>query len=167
MHNKNRDNNIENNNPQNRVNNIGNIRTNNNINMDNKIKKNINKSRRRNIIGLTQFLANSNINIGKYFLGLINKNFEDDNLQRKIINKNDIKISYSWTNNISKIINNHNKKLINKLDWNNNDKLKHSCNCKIKNECPQGNKYNLHNIIYQAKISTKENDTNEKGVRFF
>ena len=30
-----------------------------------------------------------------------------------MINKNNVKISYSCTNNISKIINNHNKKLIN------------------------------------------------------
>ena len=71
-------------------------------------------------------------------------------------------MSYSCTNNISKIIDNH-KKLINKLDWNNNDDLKHSCNCKIKNECPVGNKCNLNNIIYQANISTKENDTNDKA----
>ena len=50
----------------------------------------------------------------------------------KIINKNNIKISYSWTNNKFKIIDNYNKKLINKLYWNNNDNLKHSRNCKIK-----------------------------------
>ena len=46
--------------------------------------------------------------------------------------KNNVKISYSCTNNISKIIGNHNKKLINKLDWNNNDNLRHSHNCRIK-----------------------------------
>ena len=40
---------------------------------------------------------------------------------------------------------------------------KHSCNWKIKKECLQGNKCNLNNIIYQANISTKENDTNEKA----
>ncbi len=46
---------------------------------------------------------------------------------------------------------------------NNNDNLKHLCNCKIKNECPLGNKCNLNDIIYQANIATKENDTNEKA----
>ena len=79
-----------------------------------------------------------------------------------MINKNNVKINYSCINNISKIIDNH-KKLINKLDWNNNDNLKHSCNYKIKNECPLGKEYNLNNIIYQANISTKENDTNDKA----
>ena len=76
-----------------------------------------------------------------------------------MIDQNNVKISYSCTNNISEITDNLNKKLINKLDWNNNENLKHSCNCKIKNECPQGNKCNLDDIIYQTNISTKENDT--------
>ena len=109
--------------------------------MDNKISKNINKNRHRNIIWFNPpFCKLSNINIEKYFLSLINKHFKADKPLRKIIDKNNVKISNSCTDNISKIIENHNKKLINKLDWNNNDNLTHSCNCKIKNECPFGNK---------------------------
>ena len=77
-----------------------------------------------------------------------------------MIDKNNVKISYSCTNNISKIIDNLNKKLVNKLNWNNNDNLKHSS--KIK-EFPLGNKCNLNNIIYQANISTKEYDNNGKA----
>ena len=123
----------------NRNNNLGNKRTNNNIDMYNRINKNTEKNRRRNIWFTPFFWKLSNINIGKYFLDLINKHFEDDNSHRKIINKNNVKISYSCTNNISKIIDNHNNKFINKLDRNNNDNLKHSYNCKIKIECPQGN----------------------------
>ena len=80
-----------------------------------------------------------------------------------MIYKNNVKICYSCTNNISKMIDNH-KKLIDKLNWNNNDNnLRHLCNCKIKDECQLGNKCNLNNIIYQANISTKENYTNEKA----
>ena len=45
----------------------------------------------------------------------MNKHFKDDNSFRKMIDKNNAKISYSCTNNISKIIDNLNKKLINKL----------------------------------------------------
>ena len=70
---------------------------------------------------------------------------------------------HSSTYNISKIIDNQNKKLINNLDWNNNDNLRHSCHSKIKNEFSLGNKCNLDNIIYQANISTKENDHNGKA----
>ena len=116
--------------------------------MDDKISKNIYKNKHRNIIWFNSpFCKLSNINIGKYFLGLINKHFKDDNPFRKIINKNNVKISYFCTHNISIIIDNQNKKLINKMDRINNDNLKHSCNCKIKNECPEGNKCNLDNIL--------------------
>ena len=80
-----------------------------------------------------------------------------------MIYKNNEKISYSCINNISKIIDSHNKKLINKLECKNNDNLRHSCNCEIKNECQLGNKCNLDNITYQANISTKENDNNGKA----
>ena len=60
-------------------NNIGNSRCNNNINMDNKISKNIYENRRRNFIWFNPPFCNLfNINIGKYFLGLINKHFKDD-----------------------------------------------------------------------------------------
>ena len=163
-HHNNSDNNIGNNSHKNRGNNIGNNGTNNNINMDYKISKNINKNRCRNINWFNPpFCKLSNNNIGKYFLGLINKPFKDDNLLRKIINKNNVEISYSCTNNISKIIDNHNKKLINKLDWNNNDNLKHSRNCKMENECPLENKCNLDNILSQANISTNEKHTNGKA----
>ena len=107
----------------------------------------------------------TNINIGKYFLSLISKHFKDDNLQREIIDKNHVKTRYSCSNNISKVIDNHNKKLKNKLDWNNNDNLKHACNCKIQNKCPLGNKCNLDDMVYQANISAKENDNNDKAYR--
>ena len=54
--------------------------------MDNRISKNININRCKNIISF----ANFNINIGKYFLGLINKHFKD---VRKMIYKNNVKMS--------------------------------------------------------------------------
>ena len=60
--------------------NRGNNGTNNNLNMDNKISKNIKKNRHRNIIWFDPpFCKLSNINIGRYFLGLISKHFKDDN----------------------------------------------------------------------------------------
>ena len=78
------------------------------------INKNIDKNRHRNIIWFKPPFCKLS-NIGKYFLGLINKHFKDDNPLGKIINTNNIKISDSCTNNISKIVVNHNK-LINKQD---------------------------------------------------
>ena len=52
--------------------------TNNKMNMDNKIHKNTNKNKRANIIWFNPPIFNpSNINIGKYLLGLISKYFKD------------------------------------------------------------------------------------------
>ena len=67
-----------NNGHKNRGNNMGSNGTN-NINMYSNISKNINKNRRRKIIWFNPpFRKFSNINIGKYFLDLINKHFKDD-----------------------------------------------------------------------------------------
>ena len=72
-----------------------------------------NKNRKRKIIWFNPLFGKlSNINIGKYFLNLIDKHFKRDNPLSKIFNRNAIKISYSFTYNISKIINNHNRKSI-------------------------------------------------------
>ena len=60
------------------------------------------------------FCKLSNINIGKYFLKLIDWHFNKDNPLNKIFNWNTIKITYSCTNNISKIIYDYNKNLIEK-----------------------------------------------------
>ena len=123
--------------------------TNNNVNMDNKICKIFNKN--RNIIWFNPSLS------------LISKHFKYDNPFGKIINNNNVKISYSCTDKFSKIIDTHNKKLIYKLDLNNNDNLEYACNCKIKNEYSQRNKCNLDDNVYQAKISVKENYNNDKA----
>ena len=57
-----------------------------NINMDNKIRTSVYKNRHRNIIWFNPHFGEfPNINIGKYFLGLIRKRFRDDNRLRKII----------------------------------------------------------------------------------
>ena len=80
------------------------------MNMDNKISKKINKNRRRNIIWFnTPFCKLYDINIGKYFLGLINKHLKMITPLRKMINKNNVKISYSCINSIAKILDNHNR----------------------------------------------------------
>ena len=70
------------------------------LNNDNENKSKSSKNRKRNIIWL---------NIGKYFLLLIQKIFPNNHKYYKILNKNDVKISYSCMANIKSIINMHNK----------------------------------------------------------
>ena len=56
------------------------------------------------------------INIGKYFLNLLDRHFNKNNLlSNNFLNKNTVKISYFCKNNMYKIVNNHNKRLFDAL----------------------------------------------------
>ncbi len=80
----------------------------NNINMDNKISKNINKNRHRNIIWFKPPFYKLQYQYREIF-SRFDKHFKDDNALRKIINKNNVKMSCSCTDDMSKIIDNYNK----------------------------------------------------------
>ena len=58
------------------------------------------------------FCKLTNINIGKYFLNLLDRHFNKDNPLSKIFNRNNIKISNSCTSNMYEILNNHNRRLL-------------------------------------------------------
>ena len=80
----------------------------------NKEKKYSKKNRKRKIIWFNppSFCRLASINVGKYFLKLIDKHFKHDNILHKIFNRKTLKISNSCRKNIFKIINNHNKEII-------------------------------------------------------
>ena len=61
------------------------------------------------------FCKLANIDVGEYFLRLIDKHFKQDNILHKIFNRKTLKISYSCTKNMSQIMNSHNNELINKF----------------------------------------------------
>ena len=64
-----------------------------------------NKNRKRKIIWFNPpFCKLANIDVGKYFWRLIDKHFKQDNILHKIFNWKTLKISYSFTKNISQII---------------------------------------------------------------
>ena len=88
----------------------------NEITKDNNNYDQKNKNRKRKIIWFNPpFCKLANIDVGKYFLRLIDKHFKQDNILHKIFNRKTLKISYSCTKNISQIINSHNNELINKF----------------------------------------------------
>ena len=82
------------------------------------------------------FCRLASINVGKYFLKLVDKHFKHDNKLHKIFNRKTLKISYSCTKNISQIINSHNINIIKDFQErinnnnNNNNCLKKECNYK-------------------------------------
>ena len=126
-----------------------------------------NKNRKRNCI---RFLPPYNkmlkTNIGKRFLNLISKHFPPGHMLQKIINKNNVKIGYSCTENIGRIIQNHNISVKNKNLKNKNKNLKNKsnnkknnekmCSCHKKEECVLQNKCMSKEIVYKARIYSKE-----------
>ena len=126
-----------------------------------------NKNRKRKIIWFNPpFCKLANIDVGKYFLRLIDKHFKQDNILHKIFNRKTLKISYSCTNNISQIINSHNNELINKfhnrVNNNNINSKKIECNCKSQSDCPMNGLCSLDNVVYQAIIYPKEDISDKK-----
>ena len=55
-----------------------------------------------------------NINIGKYFLELLDKHFKQYNILYQIFYRITLKISYSCSRNFFRIINTHNNEIIRK-----------------------------------------------------
>ena len=118
-------------------------------NPEKQIPKKNNKNRKRNIIWFNPpFSKNVTTNIGKQFLGLIKKHFPPQNKLHKIFNKNTIKLSYSCTKNMNKIITSHNKKILSKDTTETNN-----CNCKQKQNCPLEGKCREKSVIYKCTAS--------------
>ena len=140
----------------------------NEINKENNNYDQKNKNRKRKIIWFNPpFCKLANIDVGKYFLRLIDKHFKQDNILHKIFNRKTLKISYSCNRNISQIINSHNDEIINEFyNWVNNKNInskKIECNCKSRSDCPMNGLCNLHNVVYQAIIYPKEDISDKKS----
>ena len=67
------------------------------------------KNRRRNIVWYNPpFNAAAKTNLGKQFIKLVKKHFNNNNPLHPILNKNSVKLSYSTCPNMKTIIRNHN-----------------------------------------------------------
>ena len=76
------------------------------------------------------FSKNVSTKIDKSFLGLLDLHFPRNHIYSSIFNRNKIKVSYSYMQNIKSVINNHNMKVSN-----NTAEIGESCNCRNKNNC--------------------------------
>ena len=104
------------------------------------------RNRNRKIIWFNPpFSKNVSTNIGKKFLNLIDKHFPKTNKLHKIFNRNTIKLSYSCTKNMGRIIKSHNKKITTTKTTENLD-----CNCRSKQNCPMDGKCRSSNVIYKC-----------------
>ena len=110
------------------------------------------KNRGRNIIWFNPpFSKSVKTDIGRKFLNLLKKHFPENHKLNKIINKNNVKLSYSVTKNMKRVIQTHNAHVLRKKDTNVDER---TCSCPKgkKDECPLMNKCLSKAIVYKATV---------------
>ena len=118
------------------------------------------KNRQRNIIWCNPpYSMNVQTNIGREFLNLVSKHFPKNHRYSKIFNKNNMKVSYSCTDNLQTIIKKHNRKI---LETSKTPSTENNCNCRKKYDCPLKNNCLTSSVVYNANVTT-ENDTTGKN----
>ena len=106
------------------------------------------RKRRRNIIWFNPpFNKNVSSNIAKQFLHLIDKHFSKNKKLHKLFNRNNVKVSYSCTPNIGRIIKGHNKKLTTTREED------EPCNCRA--ECPAQGNCRKTSLVYQCDVTAE------------
>ena len=128
---------------------------------------NTKRKRKRKIYWLNPpFSKTVKTNVGKIFLGLINRHFDETHILRKYFNRNTVKISYRTLNNVKKHIAKHNAKVNNNKKKSEESKDERECNCpkKSKDNCPLDGHCLQKSIIYQAHITTKNKTMTYTGM---
>ena len=97
--------------------------------------------------------ANVKTNLGKKFLGIVDKCFSQNHPLHKIFNRHTLKLSYSCMPNMKTIIASHNKNTLSNVPTTTPQQPK-ECNCRNKTECPLDGKCLQQNVVYQATITT-------------
>ena len=111
------------------------------------------KNRKRKIVWYNPpFNETLKTNFGRKFLNLIKKHFPSGHILHPIINKNNVKLSYSTTKNIKRILQSHNSKILNTRIQEKTEKM---CSCPEtkKDKCPLDNKCLGKSIVYKATVS--------------
>ena len=117
------------------------------------------RNRKRNIIWFNPPFSKSVLTkVGHCFLKLVDKHFPRKHKLHKIFNRNTVKVSYSCTNNMKSIINNHNNKILNQIQ----DNVKRTCNCINKELCPVNGECLKECTIYETTINSSDPNYTEK-----
>ena len=112
-----------------------------------------NRKRRDEIFFNPPYSKEVKTDIGRQFLRLIDKNFPVNSPLHPILNRKTIKMSYSCTDNMERIMSKHNKKILT------NEPIgpkKRECNCIDKTKCPVENKCLTESVIYKASTGSAE-----------
>ena len=95
------------------------------------------------------------MDIGKEFLGLVDKHFPEGSALHKIINRNTVKISYMTMPNFAKILNGISKS---KLKDESDDNTTNRCTC-TDEPCPLNGKCKEKEVVYKATVTTDNENT--------
>ena len=117
------------------------------------------KNRSKNIIWFNPtFSSNVETNVARRFLNLVKKHFSKHRYH-KIFNKYNIKVSYSYMDNMEKLVKKHNNNLSRKSDTN-----KRNRNCRPNNTCSLYGQCSSSNIVYSAEVFF---GNNQQGDKYF
>ena len=114
-------------------------------------KKRKRNRRRKCIYYNPPYCRSTKTNVGRSFLRLVDKHFDEDHIFRRAFNRSTIKVSYSCLSNVKSIIQSHNKSVIenNHIE---SGLPKKACNCK-KEACPLDGACLTEGLIYEAKVT--------------
>ena len=116
------------------------------------------RNRSRNILWFNPPYSKSvKSNVGKTFMGLIEKHFPPHHKYRSLFNKNNVKVSYSSTENMENVIKRHNAKILNASK----SQKTRTCNCPVKSNCPLQGSCLKKCIVYKATV------TSENSKKFY
>ena len=120
------------------------------------------RQRHRNVTWFNPpYSENVTTNVGKKFLTLIDNCFPPSHQLHPLINRNNIKVSYSCMPNIGQTISSHNKTV---LRNNIPPEEKPMCNCRNRPACPLNGKCLSQEIVYQATVTRKDNNKQETYI---
>ena len=120
------------------------------------------KGKKRNIIWFNPPYSKSvKTNIGRIFIKLISKHFPPNHKFVKIFNKNTIKLSYSYMQNIRSKMNDHNKKILQPKPA----EPQKLWNCLVKEDCPLNGLCLTSSVLYQTTIKCSDSKYKQKRCK--
>ena len=94
--------------------------------------------------------------LGRRFFSILDRSFPKEHRFHKILNRNTVKLSYSCTPNMGRILKNHNKSV---LQTETKDASPRECNCRVKSDCPLQGHCLVTCSVYQADVETENGET--------
>ena len=111
------------------------------------------KSRERRITWFNPpFSKSVTTNVAHRYLKLVDTHFPKGTKLHAILNRNTVKVSYSWMPNIDTLIKRHNTRVC--AEEQKTDEQEKTCNCRQPSECPLSGECLASGIVYEATVKS-------------